>query len=176
MKKILDFENVFSEEAVAQNVAVVEQQVVTELHNAFVKNPSSVVVKFQNARGVLNMNVQMSYADNNKYTYNYQTYADIDLVEAMLCVMNNPAKANLLAEYKADEHKLEASESDPRSDLFRQFMASKIRCTFDKDYQPNAEESYVSATFHVANKKEVKFCLKRTDEVEAIINEAIHAA
>ena len=87
-----------------------------------------------------------------------------------------PAKVNLLAEYKADEHVLKPSESDPRSDLFRQFMASKIRCTFDKDYQPNAEESYVCATFHVANKKEVKFCLKRTEEIEAIINEAIQAA
>ena len=175
MEKI-NFENVFSEEVVAQNVAAVEQQVVTELYNAFAKNPSSVVVKFQNARGVLNMNVQMSYADNNKYVYNYQTYADSALVEVMLCVMNSPAKVNLLAEYKADEHVLKPSESDPRNDLFHQFMASKIRCTFDKDYQPNAEESYVCATFHVANKKEVKFCLKRTNEIEAIINEAIHTA
>ena len=175
MKK-LNFENVFSEEAVAQNVVVVDQQVVTQLHNAFVKKPTSVVVKFQNARGLLYMNVQMAYADNNKYVYSYQTYADPNLVEIMLRVMINSAKVNLLAEYNNEEHVLETSESDPRIALFQQFMMSGIRCSFDKDYQPNAEESYVCATFLVANKKEVKFCLKRTEEIEVIINEAIQSA
>ena len=32
------------------------------------------------------------------------------------------------------------------------------------------------ATFHIGYRKEVKFCLKRTEEIESIIHEAIEAA
>lgn len=174
MNKI-DFSKVYGDEAVAKTAAV-SQLEVTRLFNAFINLPSSVEVKFQNIKGYLYMDVVMTFRGNYKYSYNYQTYADFKLVEKMLCSMANPKMTGCLNGYKAEEHPLEASESDPRIELFRQFMQSKFRCRFDKDFTPNPEESYVCATFQVGFRKEFKFCLKRTDEIEAIINEAMKAA
>ena len=174
MNKI-DFSKVYGDEAVAKTAAV-SQLEVTRLFNAFINLPSSVEVKFQNIKGYLYMNVVMTFKGNHKYSYNYQTYADFKLVEKMLCSMANPKMTGCLDGYKAEEHPLEASESDPRIELFRQFMESKYKCRFDRDFTPNPEESYVCATFQVGFRKEFKFCLKRTEEIEAIIDEAMKAA
>ena len=174
MNKI-DFSKVYGEETVTKTTAV-DQKEVNRLFNAFINLPSSVEVKFQNIKGYLYMDVVMTFRGNYKCSYNYQTYADFKLVEKMLCSMGNPNMTGCLGGYKADEHPLEASESDPRVELFRQFMKSKFKCCFGKDFKPNEEESYVCATFQVGFRKEVKFCLKRTEEIEAIINEAMKAA
>ena len=174
MNKI-DFSKVYGDEAVAKTAAV-SQQEVTRLFNAFINLPSSVEVKFQNIKGYLYMDVVMTFRGNYKCSYNYQTYADFKLVEKMLCSMGNPKMTGCLGGYKAEEHPLAASESDPRVELFRQFMKSKFKCCFGKDFKPNEEESYVCATFQVGFRKEVKFCLKRTEEIEAIIDEAMKAA
>jgi len=174
MNKI-DFSKVYGEETVTKTTAV-DQQEVNRLFNAFINLPSSVEVKFQNIKGYLYMDVVMTFRGNYKCSYNYQTYADFKLVEKMLCSMGNPNMTGCLGGYKADEHPLEASETDPRVELFRQFMKSKFKCCFGKDFKPNEEESYVCATFQVGFRKEVKFCLKRTEEVEAIINDAMKVA
>ena len=174
MNKI-DFSKVYGDEAVAKTAAV-SQLEVTRLFNAFINLPSSVEVKFQNINGYLYMDVVMTFRGNYKYSYNYQTYADFKLVEKMLCSMANPKMTGCLNGYKAEEHPLEASESDPRIELFRQFMESKYKCRFDRDFTPNSEDSYVCATFQVGFRKEVKFCLKRTEEIEAIINDAMKVA
>ena len=174
MNKI-DFSKVYGEETVTKTTAV-DQKEVNRLFNAFINLPSSVEVKFQNIKGYLYMDVVMTFRGNYKCSYNYQTYADFKLVEKMLCSMGNPNMTGCLGGYKADEHPLEASESDPRVELFRQFMKSKFKCCFGKDFKPNEEESYVCATFQVGFRKEVKFCLKRTEEIEAIINDAMKVA
>ena len=174
MNKI-DFSKVYGDEAVAKTAAV-SQLEVTRLFNAFINLPSSVEVKFQNIKGYLYMDVVMTFRGNYKCSYNYQTYADFKLVEKMLCSMANPKMTGCLNGYKAEEHPLEASKSDPRIELFRQFMESKYKCRFDRDFTPNSEDSYVCATFQVGFRKEFKFCLKRTEEIEAIIDEAMKAA
>ena len=174
MNKI-DFSKVYGDEAVAKTAAV-SQLEVTRLFNAFINLPSSVEVKFQNIKGYLYMDVVMTFRGNYKCSYNYQTYADFKLVEKMLCSMANPKMTGCLNGYKAEEHPLEASKSDPRIELFRQFMESKYKCRFDRDFTPNSEDSYVCATFQVGFRKEVKFCLKRTEEIEAIINDAMKVA
>ena len=174
MNKI-DFSKVYGEETVTKTTAV-DQQEVNRLFNAFINLPSSVEVKFQNIKGYLYMDVVMTFRGNYKCSYNYQTYADFKLVEKMLCSMGNPKMTGCLGGYKVEEHPLEASESDPRVELFRQFMKSKFKCCFGKDFKPNEEESYVCATFQVGFRKEVKFCLKRTEEIEAIINDAMKVA
>lgn len=175
MNNVIDFTKVYGEEAVTKTAAV-SQLEVTRLFNAFINLPSSVEVKFQNIKGYLYMDVVMTFRGNYKCSYNYQTYADFKLVEKMLCSMGNPKMTGCLGGYKAEEHPLEASESDPRVELFRQFMNSKFKCCFGKDFKPNDEESYVCATFQVGFRKEVKFCLKRTEEIETIINEALQTA
>ena len=172
MNNIIDFSNVWGEGAVA-HTATIDQQVVKDLFHAFLEIPQEVVVKFKNEDGFLKMVVKMNHRE--KFFRTYETYADAKLVEYMLGAMRGTISGALEA-YKAEEHPLEASEVDPRVELFRQFINSPLRCRFDSDFVTKNSDRYLCATFNIGYRKEVKFCLKRTEEVEAIINEAIKAA
>ena len=172
MNNIIDWANVWDKEAVAQT-ATVDQQVVNDLFNGFITIPSEVVVKFRNDNGYLKMVVNMNHRE--KFFRSYETYADAKLVENMVGSMRGD-KIGSLKGYKAEEHQLEASEVDPRIDLFRQFINSPLRCHFDADFIAGNGDRYVSATFNISYRKQIKFCLMRTEEIEAIINEAIKAA
>lgn len=172
MNNIIDFASVCSEGTVAQT-AIVDQQVVNDLFNAFMTIPQEVVVKFRNDNGYLKMAVNMNHRE--KFFRSYETFADGKLVENMIGAMRGDRIASLEI-YKAEEHPLEASEVDPRIDLFRQFINSPLRCHFDADFIAGNGDRYVSATFNISYRKQIKFCLKRTKEIEAIINEAVKAA
>lgn len=168
----MNLASVCDEEAVAQTASV-DQQVVNDLFNAFMNLPSSVVVKFRNENGYLKMAVNMTH--KGKFISNYETFADGKLVENMVGSMNG-TKAASLETYKAEEHILEASESDPRIEIFRQFINSPLNCRFETDFIAGNGDRYICATFRIGYRKEIKFCLKRTAEIETIINEAIKAA
>lgn len=172
MNNIIDFASVCGEGTVAQT-ATVDQKVVNDLFNGFMTIPSEVVVKFRNENGYLKMAVNMNHRE--KFFRSYETYADAKLVENMVGAMRGDKIASLEI-YKADEHLLEASEVDPRIDIFRQFINSPLRCHFDADFIAGNGDRYICATFRIGYRKEIKFCLKRTEEIEAIINEAIQAA
>lgn len=172
MNNIIDFSNVWGEGAVA-HTATVDQQVVNDLFHAFMEIPQEVVVSFKNEDGFLRMVVKMNHRE--KFFRTYETYADAKLVEYMLGAMRG-TMAGALENYKADEHPLEAAEADPRVELFRQFINSPLRCRFDSDFIAKNGDRYLCATFNIGYRKMIKFCLKRTEEVEAIINNAIQAA
>ncbi len=172
MNNIIDFSNVWGEGTVAQT-AKVDQQVVNDLFHAFMEIPQEVVVKFRNEDGFLKMVVKMNHRE--KFFRTYETYADAKLVEYMLGAMRGTMIGALEA-YKAEEHPLEATEVDPRIELFRQFINSPLRCRFDSDFVAGNGDRYVSATFTIAYRKQIKFCLKRTDELETIISDALKAA
>ena len=172
MNNIIDFASVCGEGTVAQ-IAIVDQQVVNDLFNAFMTIPQEVVVKFRNDNGYLKMAVNMNHRE--KFFRSYETFADGKLVENMIGAMRGDRIASLEI-YKAEEHPLEASEVDPRIDLFRQFINSPLRCHFDADFIAGNGDRYVSATFKISYRKQIKFCLKRTEEIESIINEAVKAA
>ena len=172
MNNIIDFASVCGEGTVAQT-ATVDQQVVNDLFNAFMTIPSEVVVKFRNEDGYLKMVVNMNHRE--KFFRSYETFADGKLVENMIGAMRGDRIASLEI-YKVEEHPLEASEVDPRIDLFRQFINSPLRCHFDADFIAGNGDRYVSATFNISYRKQIKFCLKRTEEIESIINEAVKAA
>lgn len=172
MNNIIDFSNVWDEGAVA-HTAVVDQQVVNDLFHSFMEIPQEVVVKFRNEDGFLKMVVKMNHRE--KFFRTYETYADAKLVEYMLGAMRGTMVGALEA-YKAEEHPLEATEVDPRIELFRQFINSPLRCRFDSDFVAGNGDRYVSATFTIAYRKQIKFCLKRTDELETIISDALKAA
>jgi hypothetical protein len=72
--------------------------------------------------------------------------------------------------YNSEEHPLSPSESDPRIDIFRQFIDSPLRCHFEADFVAGNGDRYVCATFNIGFRKHIKFCLKRTEEIEAIIS------
>ena len=169
---IIDFSSVWGEAAVA-TTAKVDQQVVNDLFHAFMEIPQEVVVTFKNEDGFLKMVVKMNHRE--KFFRKYETCADAKLVEYMLGAMRGTMVGALEA-YKAEEHTLEASETDPRIELFRQFINSPLRCRFDADFIAGNGDRYVSATFNIAYRKQVKFCLKRTEEIEGIISDALKAA
>ena len=168
----IDFSSVWGEAAVAAT-AKVDQQVVNDLFHAFMEIPQEVVVTFKNEDGFLKMVVKMNHRE--KFFRKYETCADAKLVEYMLGAMRGTMVGALEA-YKAEEHTLEASETDPRIELFRQFINSPLRCRFDADFIAGNGDRYVSATFNIAYRKQVKFCLKRTEEIEGIISDALKAA
>ena len=169
---IIDFSSVWGEAAVA-TTAKVDQQVVNDLFHAFMEIPQEVVVTFKNEDGFLKMVVKMNHRE--KFFRKYETCADAKLVEYMLGAMRGTISGALEA-YKAEEHPLEASEVDPRVELFRQFINSPLKCRFDADFIAGNGDRYVSATFTIAYRKQIKFCLKRTDEIETIISDALKAA
>ena len=169
---IIDFSSVWGEAAVA-TTAKVDQQVVNDLFHAFMEIPQEVVVTFKNENGFLRMVVKMNHRE--KFFRKYETCADAKLVESMLGAMRGTMVGALEA-YKAEEHTLEASETDPRIELFRQFINSPLKCRFDADFIAGNGDRYVSATFNIAYRKQVKFCLKRTEEIEGIISDALKAA
>lgn len=172
MNNIINFSSVWGEAAVAAT-AKVDQQVVNDLFHAFMEIPQEVVVTFKNEDGFLKMVVKMNHRE--KFFRKYETCADAKLVEYMLGAMRGTMVGALEA-YKAEEHTLEASETDPRIELFRQFINSPLRCRFDADFIAGNGDRYVSATFNIAYRKQVKFCLKRTEEIEGIISDALKAA
>lgn len=172
MNNTIDFTSVLGEGAVAKT-ATVDQKVVNNLFNAFMEIPQEIVVKFKNEDGFLKMVVKMNHRE--KFFRTYETFADAKLVEYMLGAMRGTISGALEA-YKAEEHPLEASEADSRIELFKQFIHSPLRCRFDADFVANNGDRYVLATFNISYRKQVKFCLKRTEEIEVIINEAIKVA
>lgn len=172
MNNIIDFASVWGKEAVAPTETV-DQQVVNDLFHAFMSIPQEVTVKFKNDKGYLKMLVSMNFRE--KYIRNYETYADAKLVECMIGAMRGDRIAALEI-YKAEEHPIEASEVDPRINLFRQFLNSPMRCHFDADLLANNGDRYMCATFNAYYKKHFKFCLKRTEELEDIINGFINEA
>ena len=172
MNNIIDFSNVWGEGTVAQT-AKVDQQVVNDLFHAFMEIPQEVVVSFKNEDGFLRMVVKMNHRE--KFFRKYETCADAKLVEYMLGAMRG-TMIGALEGYKAEEHILEVSETDPRIELFRQFINSPLRCRFDADFIAGNGDRYISAIFTIAYRKQIKFCLKRTEEVETIISDALKAA
>lgn len=172
MNEIIDFSSVLGESAVA-HTATVDQQVVNDLFHAFMEIPQEVMVSFKNEGGYLKMVVKMNHRE--KFFRRFETCADAKLVEYMLGAMRG-TMAGALEAYKAEEHTLEVSETDPRIELFRQFINSPLRCRFDADFIAGNGDRYISAIFTIAYRKQIKFCLKRTEEVETIISDALKAA
>ena len=180
MNNTINWANVWDKEAVTPTERVaptetVDQQVVKDLFQAFMSIPQEVTVKFRNDMGYLKMLVTMNFRE--KYIRNYETYADAKLVECMIGAMRGD-RINALDLYKAEEHPIEASEVDPRIALLRQFLSSnsRIRPHFEADLIANNGDRYMCVTFNAYYKKHFKFCLKRTEELEDIINGFINEA
>ena len=172
MNDFIDFSSVLGEGAVAKT-ATVDQKVVNDLFNAFMEIPQEVVVSFKNEDGFLRMVVKMNHRE--KFFRRYETYTDAKLVEYMIGAMRGLI-SGAFRTYNSEEHPLEASELDPRIELFKQFINSPLRCRFDADFVAGNGDRYVLATFNISYRKQIKFCLKRTEEVESIINDALKAA
>ncbi len=151
----------------------VDQQVVTDLFNAFMAIPSEVIVKFKNENGFLKIIVKMNHRE--KFFRTHETYADAKLVECIMGAMIG-TQIGALETYNSEEHPISVSEIDPRVDLFNQFINSPLRCRFEADFIAGNGDRYVDVTFNIAYRKQIKFCLKRTEEIDEIINKALNVA
>ena len=169
MNNVIDFSSVCGEDIVTQT-ATVDKQVVNDLFKAFMAIPQEVVVKFKYVDGYLRMVVLVNHRE--KFFRRYETYANAKLVESMIGAMSG--RLGSLEGYNTEEHTLEVSEADPRIDIFRQFINSPLRCHFEADFVAGNGDRYVCATFNISYRKQIKFCLKRTDEIVAIIDEAVN--
>lgn len=152
--------------------ATVNLVVVQKIYRAFLNIPTNVTVGFKYVENKLLMIVRMTHKD--KITQEYTTFADFDLVEAMVNALGMRIEA--LPKYCKTEHTVEATKEDLRIELFRQFLNSPNRCYFSNDFVSSNNERYVCATFSIGFKKEVRFCLKRNEEVEKMISQACKPA
>ena len=175
MKQEIDWSALMGSAAVAQPKTV-DPQVVTDMFNSFLSIPTEVNVGFKNEAGYLKMTVSMNFRE--KFIRNFETLADYKLVACTVAAMGGTITAP--EGYLAEEHVLEASDTDPREDLFVQFLNSPYRCHIEPDFVSAKGERYLCASFAPGYRKVVRFCLKRTEELENVIqrliNNAVHAA
>lgn len=175
MKQNIDWTALMGNTAVAQPKTI-DPQVVIDIFTSFLSIPTEVNVSFKNDEGYLKMTVNMNFRE--KFIRNFETYADYKLVTCMVAAMGGTIPAP--EGYLAEEHVLEASDTDPREDLFVQFLSSPYRCHIEPDFVSAKGERYLCASFAPGYRKVVRFCLKRTEELENVIqrfiNDAVHAA
>ena len=180
MKETIDWPTMMGSMAVAQPkdaepqeaTKTIDPQVVTDIFTSFLSIPTEVNVGFKNDEGYLKMTASMNFRE--KFIRNFETYADYKLVRCMASAMRGiiPAPEGYLAE----EHKLEASDTDPRVDLFVQFLNSPYRCHIEPDFVSAKGERFFCASFAPGYRKVVRFCLKYTEELTAIVNQFIYDA
>lgn len=175
MKQEIDWSALMGSTAVARHKTI-DPQVVTDIFTSFLSIPTEVNVSFKNDEGYLKMSVNMNFRE--KFIRNFETLADYKLVACTVAAMGGTIPA--LEGYLAEEHKLEASDVDPREDLFVQFLNSPFRCHIEPDFVSAKGERFFCASFAPGYRKVVRFCLKRTEELENVIqrfiNDAVHAA
>ena len=142
-----------------------DTQVITDMFSSFLSIPTEVIVGFKNDEGYLKMTVSMNFRD--KFIRNFETLADYKLVECMVAAMGGTIPAP--EGYLAEEHIFEASDKDPRVELFIQFLNSPYRCHIEPDFVSPKGERFFCASFAPGYRKVVRFCLKRTEELEEIV-------
>lgn len=171
MKQEIDWSALMGSTAVAQPKTI-DPQVVTDIFTSFLSIPTEVNVSFKNEAGYLKMTVSMNFRE--KFIRNFETLADYKLVACTVAAMGGTIPAP--EGYLAEEHKLEASDVDPREDLFVQFLNSPFRCHIEPDFVSAKGERFFCASFAPGYRKVVRFCLKRTPNLEEIIKTSIYDA
>lgn len=169
MKQEIDWSALMGSAAVAQP-KIVDPQVVTDMFNSFLSIPTEVNVGFKNEAGYLKMTVSMNFRE--KFIRNFETLADYKLVACTVAAMGGTIPAP--EGYLAEEHILEVSDNDPREDLFVQFLNSPFRCHIEPDFVSAKGERFFCAKFTPSYRKTVRFCLKRTEELENLIKKFIN--
>ena len=169
MKQEIDWSALMGSATVAQP-KIVDPQVVTDMFNSFLSIPTEVNVGFKNEAGYLKMTVSMNFRE--KFIRNFETLADYKLVACTVAAMGGTIPAP--EGYLAEEHILEVSDNDPREDLFEQFLNSPFRCHIEPDFVSAKGERFFCANFTPSYRKTVRFCLKRTEELENLIKKFIN--
>lgn len=149
----------------------VSAEFVNELKEAFRMFPPKADMRFkQSPDGQLIISVTVTY--ERGMVQHFEGVGDADLISAILLAMGRVIKG--LSEYKAEEHEVETAQEgeDLVMEIFKQYINSATRSYIETDWLSNKGERYRCIRFTPSFNMNVKFCLKATDEVNNLINEA----
>lgn len=148
----------------------VSPKFVSELKRAFRMFPPRADMRYkQSPDGRLIISVTVTYESG--MTQHFEGAGDTDLISAILLAMGRIL--NDLCDYKAEEHEVEtANESENLvMEIFKQYISSHMGGYIESDWYNNKGERYRCIKFTPSFNKNVKFCLKATDEVNDLFNE-----
>lgn len=154
------------EQAVTTAAAIVNPRIVKEIYDDFMKKPYSVFVRFYNEDGCLVMKIHMDFL---KESHEHLVFTDTKFIGLVMRAMRN-IEFEKWEEYIMEAHDVMATIEDPRIDIFRQFMNSKLKRCFYKDYISPAAKTYACVSFIIDGLKEIRFCQERTSEIDNIIS------
>lgn len=143
---------------------------VQALKEAFLMFPTKTDMRFKQSCGQLIIAVTVTYRTG--IVQHFEGAGDTDLISA---IHKGMAKIiNDLSAYKAEEHEVEIANNGENLvlELFKQYIQSPMRGYIETDWYNNKGERYRCMRFTSTFNGNVRFCLKATDEVNGLINEA----
>ncbi len=148
----------------------VSTEFVDALKLAFCMFPPKADMRYKQREDKLIISVNVTY--ENGMTQHLEGAGDADLISAIHLAMGRILKG--LSEYKAEEHEVETAQEgeDLVMGLFSQYMSSHTRGRIESDWFSDKGERYRCVAFAPSFNMNIKFCLKATDEVNNLINEA----
>lgn len=143
---------------------------VSEIKEAFNKLPKLVNMRYKQIDMKLVVTITVTYL--NHIVQTLEGFADEALIDAILPAMEGELDA--LSEYMKTEHDICVAKEgeDLVLELFKQYLSARMRVYIDKDWYNNNGERYRTVTFTPCFENHIKFCLKATDEVNNLIEEA----
>ena len=149
----------------------VSAEFVQALKEAFLMFPTKTDMRFkQSNSGQLIISVTVTYWTGT--VQHFEGAGDTDLISA---IHKGMAKIiNDLSAYNAEEHEIEVAKDGENLvlELFKQYIQSPMRGYIETDWYSNKGERYRCMRFTSTFNGNVRFCLKATDEVNGLINEA----
>lgn len=170
MKKI-NFENCENNAVINAANNKVSAVFVQELQEAFSMFPDKTNLRFkQSPQGQLIILVTVVYATG--IVQHFEGAGDTDLISAIQFGMAKITK--LLDGYKSEEHEIDIAKEGGNLvvELFKQYISSPMRGHIEADWYNSNGERYRCVRFSPTFNKNIKFCLKATDEVNNLIREA----
>lgn len=148
----------------------VSAEFVQALKEAFLMFPAKTDMRFKQSYGQLIISVTVTYRTG--IVQHFEGAGDTDLISA---IHKGMAKIiDDLSAYNAEEHEVEIAKDGENMvlDLFKQYIKSSMRGYIETDWYSNKGERYRCMRFTSTFNGYVRFCLKATDEVNGLINEA----
>lgn len=143
---------------------------VQALKEAFLMFPAKTDMRFKQSYGQLIISVTVTYRTG--IVQHFEGAGDTDLISA---IHKGMAKIiDDLSAYNAEEHEVEVAKDGENLvlELFKQYIQSPMRGYIETDWYSNKGERYRCMRFTSTFNGNVRFCLKATDEVNGLINEA----
>lgn len=143
---------------------------VQALKEAFLMFPAKTDMRFKQSYGQLIISVTVTYRTG--IVQHFEGAGDTDLISA---IHKGMAKIiDDLSAYNAEEHEIEVAKDGENLvlELFKQYIQSPMRGYIETDWYSNKGERYRCMRFTSTFNGNVRFCLKATDEVNGLINEA----